>query len=87
MSATFVMLGDATDLLTPPGRDTNLMAVLLILVLAVALVLCLVTLVIVLHFLRASRLASQRELKGPPLLPLARRFHSQLFGIPARPGQ
>ncbi len=76
-------LGDAAELLSA-HRDTNLMTVLLILILSVALALCLVCLLAVLHFVRAGRLARQRDLQRHLLLPRSRNFYPPLFSAPSR---
>lgn len=86
MSAPSVMLaivGDAAESLSAI-RDTNLMTVLLILLLSLALVLCLVCLLVVIHFLRSSRLTSQRELHSEIALPRARSFYPPVFSAPSR---
>ena len=81
-SAMFAILGDAAELLS--SRDHDLMAVLLILALSVALVLLLVCLLVMIHFLRTSRLKGQRELQRARLLSRPARFHPVLFQAPSR---
>ncbi len=77
------ILEDPSELLSA-SRDNNLMTVLLILLLSVALVLCLVCLLVVIHFLRSSRLARRRDLHGELALPHARGFYPSIFSAPSR---
>src|SRR4051794_17499444 len=83
-SAMLAVWGDTAELLSPPGKENNLMTVLLILLLSVALVLCLVCLLMVIHFLRSGRLARQQALPRNRLLPIVRRFYSPTTAMPSR---
>jgi len=66
------------------SRESNLTSALLILVLSLALALGVVCLLVVVHFLRATRRAHRREFQRHRPLPRDRRFYSPLLPVPSR---
>ena len=78
-----VLLGNTAGGL-PNFGGNDLIAVLLILVVGIAMGMCVTGMILMVHSLRKSRLASRRLPRRREFNPRERRFHAPLFPVPSR---